>query len=341
MGFFFALLILSFFVILVSNAAWIVLNAISIMTIGIQSILRADTFVENIYFSTFLKWIILADVLWIISFLGFVSKRKHYKTNPKLHHLSYNPIDKPKICVIIPAYNEELTIEHVIKDYINQKYVKDVLVIDNHSSDKTVEIAKQCGATVITKKTNMGINHSYHVGLNESLKTDSNIIVLTEADGTYSGYDLQKMIPYLDNCDVVVGSRQAQVLTEKGNQNTLMHTWGNYIVAKLLQIKYLTIRHFGVILLTDIGCSYRCIRREGLEKIVDKITFPGTDKVIVSSESGLFIVLFTILGIENDLKSVEVPVTFKKRMGSSKTRSGEKIQGFRYGLNFIWFILWR
>ena len=63
--------------------------------------------------------------------------------------------------------------------------------------------------------------------------------------------------------------------------------------------------------------------------------------MIVSSESGLFTILFTILGIENDLKSVEVPVTFKKRVGSSKTRSGEKIRGFRYGLNFIWFILWR
>ena len=110
MGFFFALLILSFFAIFVSNIAWIVLNAISIFTIGIQSIFQGDTFVENIYFSTFLKWIILADVLWIISFLGFVSKRKHYKTNPKLHHLSYNPIDDPKICVIIPAYNEEPTI---------------------------------------------------------------------------------------------------------------------------------------------------------------------------------------------------------------------------------------
>ena len=198
------------------------------------------------WFSTFFKWIILADILWIISFLGFVSKRKHYKTNPKLHHLSYNPIDDPKICVIIPAYNEELTIEHVIKDYINQKHVKDIIVVDNHSSDKTVSIAKQCGATVITKKTNMGINHSYYVGLNESLKTDSNIIVLTEADGTYNGYDLQKMIPYLDNCDVVVGSRQAQVLTEKGNQNTLMHTWGNYIVAKLLQIKYIRKNFFKV-----------------------------------------------------------------------------------------------
>ena len=199
MGFFFALLILSFFAIFVSNIAWIVLNAISIFTIGIQGILQGDTFVENIYFSTFLKWIILADVLWLISFLGLVSKSKHYKTNPKLHHLSYNPIDDPKICVIIPAYNEEPTIEHVIKDYINQKHVKDVIVVDNHSSDKTVSIAKQCGATVITKKTNMGINHSYYVGLNESLKTDSNIIVLTEADGTYNGYDLQKMIPYLDN----------------------------------------------------------------------------------------------------------------------------------------------
>ena len=55
MGFFFGLFILSFFVILISNISWIVLNAISIFTIGIQGVLQGDTLVENISFDTILN----------------------------------------------------------------------------------------------------------------------------------------------------------------------------------------------------------------------------------------------------------------------------------------------
>lgn len=274
-------------------------------------------------------------------FSVFLSKRKHYKTDPKLHYLQHNPVIEQKICVIIPTFNEELSIEHVVKDYINQKNVKHVIVVDNHSSDKTVEIAKRCGAIVITKASNKGINHSYYLGFRESLKIDANIIVLTEADGTYNGYDLERMTSYLDNCDVVVGTRQVQILTEKGNQNSTMHVWGNYFVAKLLQIKYFSIQHLGIIQLTDVGCSYRCMRRSSLEKIIDKIIFPGTDSVVIKSERGLFTLFLTMLAIENDLKILEIPITFKKRIGFSKMGSNKRIQGIKYGLNFIWFILTR
>jgi len=341
MGILFTVLILAFFVIIVVNITWMILNFIQIIIHGIQTILQGNEFVENIIFSTYLKWILLADVIWIIAFLVFLSKRKHYKTDPKLHYLQYNHILEPKICVIIPTFNEELAIEYVVKDYINQKNVNHVIVIDNHSSDKTVEIAKRCGATVITKTSNKGINHSYYLGFKESLKTDANIIVLTEADGTYNGYELERMASYLDNCDVVVGTRQAQILTEKGNQNSTMHVWGNYFVAKLLQIKYFSVRHLGIIQLTDVGCSYRCMQRSALEKIIDKITFPETDRVVIKSERGLFTLFLTMLAIENDLKILEIPITFKKRIGFSKMGSNKRIQGIKYGLNFIWFILTR
>ena len=179
------------------------------------------------------------------------------------------------------------------------------------------------------------------MGFKESLKTDANIIVLTEADGTYNGYELERMASYLDNCDVVVGTRQAQILTEKGNQNSTMHVWGNYFVAKLLQIKYFSVRHLGIIQLTDVGCSYRCMQRSALEKIIDKITFPETDRVVIKSERGLFTLFLTMLAIENDLKILEIPITFKKRIGFSKMGSNKRIQGIKYGLNFIWFILTR
>ena len=79
------------------------------------------------------------------------------------------------------------------------------------------EISKKCGAIVKTKETNKGFGDSCIVGFQEALKTDANIIVLTECDGTYDSSDLEKMVPYLDNCEVVLGTRLIQVLTEKGN----------------------------------------------------------------------------------------------------------------------------
>ena len=176
--------------------------------------------------------------------------------------------------------------------------------------------------------------------MRESLKSDADIIVFSECDGTFSGGDLEKMVPYLNNCHMVLGTRQIQVLSEKGNQNSTFYVWGNYFLAKLIQLKFFSIQHMGVVELTDVGCMYRCIKRESLEKIVDQFSKSNTDEPIISSESGLFAILMTMIGIRNNLKIVEIPITFKKRVGISKTQSDKKIRAIRYGLTFFWYIIW-
>ena len=270
-----------------------------------------------------------------------MATRKNYKTDSKLHNLAYDPIKNPKICVIIPTYNEEKNIELVISDYKKQKNVNNIIVIDNHSSDKTVEIARSCGVQVVTKDSNMGFAHSCVVGMKEALKTDSNIVVFTECDGTYNGYDIKKMVPYLDNCDMVIGTRQIQVLTEKGNQNSILYVWGNYFLAKFMQLKYFSLLHLSVVELTDVGCMHRCIKKDMLEKIIDKFTRTNSDEVIIGNKSGLFAILMTMIGIENNFRIVEIPITFKKRLGISKTQADKKINALRYGLDFFWCILMR
>ena len=107
------------------------------------------------------------------------------------------------------------------------------LSIDNKSTDNTVKIAKDCGAIVVEKNENKGYSHSLVMGLNEALKTDANIITMTESDGTFNGYDLEKMIPYLNNCDMVIGSRQNQVISEKGNQNSGFLCLGQFFPCKI------------------------------------------------------------------------------------------------------------
>ena len=262
-------------------------------------------------------------------------------TDPQLHYLSVNPINEPRLFVIIPTYNEEENVEQVITDYKNQKFVKEVIIVDNHSSDKTVEISKSCGATVITKDKNKGFADSCIVGMRESLKSDTNVVVFTECDRTYSATDLEKMLPYLDNCHMVIGTRQRQVLSEEKTQNSMFFVWGNYLLAKLIQLKYFSLLHLGVVELTDVGCMHRCIRKESLEKIIERFVKKNTNEPVITPNSGLFAILMTMIGIENNLKIVEVPITFKRRMGRSKTRSDKKPRAIQYGLTFFRFILSR
>ncbi len=339
MGLFFIIIVVSFIFLFFTNILFVVLNLIFMSTNGVESLLENKNFIDLIYFSVFFKWIILGDAIWVTISLIFALKRKHYKTNKEFHYLRWNVIPESRICVIIPAYNEEPVIEKIVNDYLNKNNVIQVLVIDNHSTDKTADIAEKCGAKVIRKEKNTGYANSCVTGLKESLNTNANIIVLTEADGTFDGRDLSKMIPYLENVDMVIGTREIQVLSEKGNQNKMFYVWGNFLLAKLLQIKYFSLLHMGVVSLTDVGCAYRCIRREALEKIIDQFTYPNTDKVIVKPMSGLFALFMTVIGIKNDLRIVEIPITFKKRIGISKTESDKKIKAIKYGLEFFWFIL--
>lgn len=333
---FFFILSISFGILLIVNIGWGLISLYLLVANGIQFLLQGMNFFESISSSIYLKWILVSDGIWLAFALTYMVQHKQYKTNPKFHYLKNQPIENPEICFVIPAYNEDESIQSVVSDYKKQPFVKQVIVIDNHSSDKTADIAEKCGAKVLRKDTNKGYAHSYIMGLKEALKTNANIIATTEADGTFNAYDVQKMLPYLDNCDMVIGTRLVQVLTEKGNQISIIHVWGNYFLAKLIQAKYFSLRHMGIIELTDVGCMLRFFRRSSLEKFIDFLTPFNSDEPIGGDAFALHL---TMLGIENDLKIVEIPVTFNKRTGKSKNESEKKIKGVIYGLKFLWFIL--
>ena len=148
MGFLYLGIFFSFLIIFLINVTWIVLNLAFWATSGLQDWLGGLNLVENVYYSIYLRWILLIDAVWISIAVMFVFTRRNYKTNPELYYLQNKPINDPKIAVILPTYNEELAIDNVIKDFKSQKNVAYVFVIDNHSSDQTVSIAKQHDVTI-------------------------------------------------------------------------------------------------------------------------------------------------------------------------------------------------
>jgi glycosyltransferase involved in cell wall biosynthesis len=112
------------------------------------------------------------------------------------------------LSIIIPAYNEEGGIAGVVKE-INDAMAGtghnyEVLVVDDGSSDKTMEKARQAGATVIDHVVNRGYGQSILTGM-ENARYD--LVATLDADGSYSAHDLVKILPHAQRFAMVVGQR--------------------------------------------------------------------------------------------------------------------------------------
>lgn len=116
-----------------------------------------------------------------------------------------------KLVVMIPCYNEEKTIASVIKEIPRDCCEEvEVLVINDGSTDNTVQEAEKAGADkIISFKKNRGLAPAFRVGLQNALEMGADIIVNTDGDGQYNGEEIYKLIePILDGrADFVLGSR--------------------------------------------------------------------------------------------------------------------------------------
>ena len=106
------------------------------------------------------------------------------------------------ISVVIPAYNEELGIAETIQSF-QKPYIDELIVIDNNSQDRTAEIAKSLGATVI-REPQQGYGYAVRRALS---KASGEYVILTEADTTFKGFDMPKLLKYAEDYDMVIGTR--------------------------------------------------------------------------------------------------------------------------------------
>ena len=221
-----------------------------------------------------------------------------------------------KIKVIIPAYNEEKAIGHVIKDIPCS--VSEVIVISNNSTDNTIQVAKNAGATVLSENRK-GYGYACLKGLEyiAQLETKPDIVVFL--DGDYSDYpqDLTQIIaPILDdNIDFVVGARVAH-LREKHSM-TPQQVFGNWLATTLM-------KSFFNATFTDLG-PFRAIKYEKLVALnMEDKTYGWT-------------VEMQLKVLKQKMTYVEIPVRYKNRIGISKV-SGTVKGSVMAGIKIIGWI---
>lgn len=202
----------------------------------------------------------------------------------------------PTTTVIIPAFNEEQSIGKVIMD-IPRDVVDHVIVVNNNSTDNTVEVAAKAGAIVLDEPRK-GYGWACLKGIEHSKTLNTELVVFL--DGDYSDYpeEIPDVIrPILEqDMDMVIGSR---VLGEREKGSlTPQQVFGNWLATKLIRLFY------GA-RFSDLG-PFRAIRAESLEKLkmADK-TYGWTIEMQIKAA-------------KQKMRFCEVPVNYKKRIGVSK-----------------------
>jgi glycosyltransferase involved in cell wall biosynthesis len=144
-----------------------------------------------------------------------------------------------KLIVQIPCFNEEETLPATFNDIpkqIDGVDVVEILIVDDGSTDKTIEVAKKLGIHhIIVNKKNKGLARTFRTGINECLKLGADIIVNTDGDNQYAGWDIPKLIqPILEGkADIVVGDRNTSKVAHFSPFKKFLQWIGSYVVKTL------------------------------------------------------------------------------------------------------------
>lgn len=211
-----------------------------------------------------------------------------------------------KIAVLIPCYNESLTIEKVVKDYKKALPDADIYVYDNNSKDKTDEIAKKAGAIV---------RYEYRQGKGNVIRTmfreiDADCYLMIDGDDTYPAENAKEMCDYVlsGKADMVIGDRLSSTYFTENKRP--FHNFGNKIVRWSINKLF----HNNV---KDIMTGYRAFSYDFVKG------FPVLSKGFeIETE-------MTIHAVDKNYKLVEIPVTYRDRPAGSVSKLNTYKDGFK------------
>jgi glycosyltransferase involved in cell wall biosynthesis len=212
-----------------------------------------------------------------------------------------------KVWIVIAAYNEEKSISRVIHNLKSQGY-RNVIVIDDGSTDKTPDEAKSAGAKVIVHDANQGQGAALRTGINYALKMGADYIVTFDADGQHKVSDIPALLVPLKTgkYDISLGSRFL-----KGSQTKVPLTRKMFLKGgALLMFLFYNVK------VTDSHNGFRALTRKAAQKI--KIT---CNRMEHASE------IIDEIG-HHKLRYKEVPVTIKYTE-YSKTKGQSSWNAFR------------
>lgn len=183
-----------------------------------------------------------------------------------------------KLVIQIPCLNEEHTLPATLADLprrLDGVDAIEVLVIDDGSDDRTVEVARSLGVHHIVRHTaNCGLGRAFRSGLDRALREGADIIVNTDGDGQYRGSSIEALIrPILDGrADIVIGDRGTATNPEFGRSKKFLQWLGSYVVRSLSGVQ-----------VPDAVSGFRAISRQAALRLNILSAFSYTVEMIIQA----------------------------------------------------------
>ena len=226
------------------------------------------------------------------------------KDRRKSARRSYDRIKIKKITILIPCYNEEKGIGKVIdgvpiKQLNHHGFQAEIIVINNNSSDHTIEVAIEKGAKIVTEKK-QGKGNALKTGF-LNISNDTDYVVMLDGDDTYKSEEILRLIEPLENgfCDVILGSRL------EGKQNDCSFSFSHRLANWFFTF---FIRRFYLVNTTDTCTGYFAWKK----KVVDELA-----PYIKSNGFAIEVEMITKMA-KLGYKIYSVPITYDRREGHSK-----------------------
>jgi len=226
-----------------------------------------------------------------------------------------------KISVVFSTYKEKESIRKAIVDFLATGFVDEIIVVNNNAEAGTDdEIKKVQDARVrLVYERRQGYGFAYQKGIEEAT---GDYVVLCEPDDTFEASDIERFLIYAKDFSVVFGTRTNQSAILEGAAMGLLRKLANVFEAKIVEVLFATNS------VTDIGCTYKLFHRDAVEKI----------RPFWREGGALFATELLLLTIAGRIKFIEIPITFKERVGES-TLTARWFHLVKWGLHILFFIV--
>jgi hypothetical protein len=225
------------------------------------------------------------------------------------------PAELDGVAIVMPAYNEEESVEQVIEGLPRELFGHAVtpIVVADGCTDQTVTVARRAGAAVLDLPINMGGGAAIRIGYNYASRAGARAIITMDADGQHKAEDIPRLLePILaGDADFVVGSRRLGSFERVSAMRSMGLSFFNFFLNLLLATH-----------LTDCSSGFRAFDVHGLRHLE-------------TSESQYHTAETIMLVRRQGLRIAEVPITVQRRIAGYSKKGNDFVYGYRFARSML------